>query len=497
MLSVSPGLLLLIWGVAVTHARSVQHAMQKRSSVCYEGLDCFSNGPPFRSLYRPISFLPLSPAVVQPTFTLLTRQAGGAGLVLRAGDPRASGMAHFTPTRPTKFIVHGFIDNTGFGNWMQDMASELLQEGDYNVVIVDWAFGSLSLYGQATANTRVVGAMIAQLITFLQNTTGARPEDMHIIGHSLGAHIAGYAGERLRYLGRITGLDPAEPYFQNTDRVVRLDPTDALFVDVIHTDGGPFYSTDVGMGMMQACGHVDYYVNGGHDQPGCGRSPVVHLLQDGVLEGLREMVACNHLRSYHLFTETINSVCPFDAFRCASEDDFNQGRCIPCQGEGCGVMGLHADTVRPSRAGPNRYYLRTSGSAPFCRFHYKVTLTISSTYEAKQERGSMYVTVNGWSGSIGETKLNDEHLYIKPGSTYTYIVMSLIEIGKVRDVTFRWVHNSHVLDLGSWNPFGIRHPTLYLHTVTIAGRDSNSTASLCGHDVAVETGQKMTISTHC
>ena len=39
----------------------------------------------------------------------------------------------------------------------------------------------------------------------VQNTTVARPEDMHILGHSLGAHVAGYAGERLRYLGRITG----------------------------------------------------------------------------------------------------------------------------------------------------------------------------------------------------------------------------------------------------------------------------------------------------
>jgi len=33
------------------------------------------------------------------------------------------------------------------------------------------------------------------------------------------------------------GLDPAGPYFENTDPKVRLDSTDALFVDVIHTDG--------------------------------------------------------------------------------------------------------------------------------------------------------------------------------------------------------------------------------------------------------------------
>jgi len=42
-------------------------------------------------------------------------------------------------------------------------------------------------------------------------------------------------------LGRITGLDPAEPYFQGTPPIVRLDPTDAKFVDVIHTDGASIF----------------------------------------------------------------------------------------------------------------------------------------------------------------------------------------------------------------------------------------------------------------
>ena len=41
-------------------------------------------------------------------------------------------------------------------------------------------------------------------------------------------------------------MDPAEPYFQNMDEVVRLDPSDALFVDVIHSDAGSFYSTELG-----------------------------------------------------------------------------------------------------------------------------------------------------------------------------------------------------------------------------------------------------------
>lgn len=63
------------------------------------------------------------------------------------------------------------------------------------------------------------------------------------------------------------GLDPADPYFQGTDVRVRLDPSDAAFVDVIHTDGSSILQ--LGFGTMQQMGHVDFYPNGGVHQPGC------------------------------------------------------------------------------------------------------------------------------------------------------------------------------------------------------------------------------------
>ena len=63
------------------------------------------------------------------------------------------------------------------------------------------------------------------------------------------------------------GLDPAEPDFENHPEGVRIDPTDALFVDIIHTNGAPIRHG--GAGLMQVSGHVDFYVNGGERQPGC------------------------------------------------------------------------------------------------------------------------------------------------------------------------------------------------------------------------------------
>lgn len=60
------------------------------------------------------------------------------------------------------------------------------------------------------------------------------------MGHSLGAHISGFAGKVFQAktwtkLNRISGLDPAGPCFLNEKTDKRLTTTDADFVDVIHT----------------------------------------------------------------------------------------------------------------------------------------------------------------------------------------------------------------------------------------------------------------------
>ncbi|PVD23638.1 hypothetical protein C0Q70_16911 [Pomacea canaliculata] len=429
------------------------------STVCYGDLGCFSNDAPFFSLERPISFLPQSPDVINPTFTLYTRQSPAQGYRLRSGDTTGLARSTFNASRPSKFIVHGFLESF-LATWMPDMKDALLRQGDYNVVLVDWGSGSFSLYGQASANGRVVGAMIAQLITFIQNTTGARLEDMHIVGHSLGSHVAGYAGERLKHLGRITGLDPAEPYFQHTDPTVRLDPTDALFVDVIHTDGASFYSTKLGLGMAQACGHVDYYPNGGHDQPGCDKSPITHLEENGLYLGVREIIGCNHARAYHLAIDSINSACPFLAYRCDSEDDFK---------------------VRAARG----------------RYHYGLSLTLAQPIASQQERGTLYARLTGTSGHTEEVKLTNDNVYFNPGQTYTFVMTSKLPLGDVTSVEVRWDHDSELLNVFSWNVLGLRHPKLYVGRIDITSGETQQTATFCGQGIGVETDQAQVFSGKC
>lgn len=142
-----------------------------------------------------------------------------------------------------------------------------------------------------------------------------------MIGHSLGSHLAGYSGHYLQKnfglkLGRITGLDPAAPLFADTDQIVRLDRSDAYFVDIIHTDA----SLLGGLGMHQRIGHVDFYPNGGTDNPGCDVK-LEHYMQNHkntVVENVQEFLGCNHIRSYQYFTESIHSKCPFMGITCES-----------------------------------------------------------------------------------------------------------------------------------------------------------------------------------
>lgn len=141
------------------------------------------------------------------------------------------------------------------------------------MIVLDWSGGAGSSYGSAVANTELVGR---QLSLVLMDTIklGSSPRNWHIIGFSLGAHVAGCASEMLKkknlLIERITGLDPASPFFKNhliRQRSKKLDISDARFVDIIHTDGSETL-TD-GFGILKPMGHVDFFPNGGREQPGC------------------------------------------------------------------------------------------------------------------------------------------------------------------------------------------------------------------------------------
>ncbi|KAH8021302.1 hypothetical protein HPB51_014873 [Rhipicephalus microplus] len=171
---------------------------------------------PPRSLRKP-NLLPPSPAadheVTEDTVSglpnALPEKPGSIGTRFylssrRSREPRLLGESAFNASKPVKLIIHGF-GSSGKRSWVHRMVDALLVAGDVNVVVVDWEKGAtLPNYVQAAANSRLVGRQVAQVVRRLFHL-GAKPRDFHLVGFSLGAHVAGFAGAELRNLSRITG----------------------------------------------------------------------------------------------------------------------------------------------------------------------------------------------------------------------------------------------------------------------------------------------------
>ncbi|KAJ8310502.1 hypothetical protein KUTeg_012367 [Tegillarca granosa] len=269
-------------------------------SKCYSFLGCFTLDSTMP--------LPQEPNTINSTTILFNRVSSGSpvatiGAQTFLTDIKQFG-SHVDTRKETKVIVHGF------------MHSAKTAWGDFNVLVVDWSHGNGPDYDQAASNTYMVGAELAYLINHMKQHYALNTSGVHIIGHSLGAQVSGHAGQKINKVGRITGLDPAEPHFTFPDPDTRLDSSDADFVDIIHTDGSNFKGF-AGYGLKTALGHVDFYVNGGEHQPGCEEptpSSINALLHGGVASGScpnmgYDVDRSSRKGSYYLATTSVSPFC--------------------------------------------------------------------------------------------------------------------------------------------------------------------------------------------
>lgn len=158
--------------------------------------------------------------------------------------------------------------------------SAYLQRKTHNIILINaQRIEAGPWYLTASKNTRVVGEYSAIFIDYLVSRGFYLPS-LHLVGLSLGAQMAGVCGQNVRSgrIARITGLDPAGPLFTKWPLSLKLDASDAEFVDVIHTDAGIF-------GYPKPIGHADFWPNGGiSPQPGCSLRDVKRRNPDSIIE---------------------------------------------------------------------------------------------------------------------------------------------------------------------------------------------------------------------
>ncbi|XP_047996248.1 pancreatic triacylglycerol lipase-like [Leguminivora glycinivorella] len=187
--------------------------------------------------------------------------------------------SNFNANNPTIIIAHGWLSNRN------TEPNPTVRRDDIRCAVPYHTKRNITRYALPPTNLEVpaVGRGVGQFLRFLNQVTGARFDNMHLVGFSLGAHLVGNAGRELGgQVARVTGLDPAGPMW--SINVNRLRPTDGRYVEAIHTDGG---YTVGGLGIGSAIANVDFFPNGGISQPGC----------------LTNM--CNHNRAWELFAATV------------------------------------------------------------------------------------------------------------------------------------------------------------------------------------------------
>ncbi|XP_037014668.2 phospholipase A1 member A [Artibeus jamaicensis] len=288
-------------------------------------------------------------------FLLFTPSDPSCGkLVEESRDLQNSG---FNVTLGTKLLIHGFRALGTKPSWIEKFISTLLRAADTNVIAVDWVYGSTAVYFSAVENVVKLGLEISRFLSKLL-VLGVSESSIHIIGVSLGAHVGGMVGHFYKgQLGQITGLDPAGPEYTRASLEERLDAGDALFVEAIHTD------TD-NLGIRIPVGHVDYFVNGGQDQPGC--PTFIHA-------GYSYLI-CDHMRAVHLYISALENSCALMAFPCASYKAFLAGRCLDCFNPfllSCPRIGLVEQDGVKIEPLPKEVsvYLLTTSEAPYCVHH--------------------------------------------------------------------------------------------------------------------------------
>nr|CAD7198397.1 unnamed protein product [Timema douglasi] len=266
----------------------------------------------------------------------------GGGVRKRAGG---SGGGYGKPTANQRARRRGHVTN------FSQSQHSYLKKGWYNVVVVDWsALCAGPWYSSAVGNSQVCGDYLALFLDYLIDS-GMPLSNLHVIGFSLGAEVAGFTGRAITSgkLPRITGLDPAYPEYGRRNALGRLNTLDAEFVDVIHTDSGQ-------LGFPNPIGHIDFFPNGGRrTQPGCD---MVTLLKRGVYE---EILACGHMRAWKYYAESVNNEMGFPAVQCKNWLNYKSGMCIASRGK-TAFMGFAA-----SKHSRGKYYLATNSQPPFAK----------------------------------------------------------------------------------------------------------------------------------
>ncbi|KAH8261502.1 hypothetical protein KR044_010352, partial [Drosophila immigrans] len=218
---------------------------------------------------------------------------------------------------------------------LSKLAAALLEREACNVFALDST--------EAQSESQLVSS-VSNVISLLHQQFDVPLTHQQLVGFAEGAHLAGAAAEQVQQqLGKrfshIVALDPSGDGVELTHQ---LSAQDAVYVEVLHTNGN-------GLGTMQPLGHVDYYPNGGQQQPGCDSD------------------ACAHERALDLAVEMWSPANNFFCAHCGAVEHMSAQNCRWSSLR----MGVK-DTDGGRQGAAGIYFLETKSQRPFGRGAYYI-----------------------------------------------------------------------------------------------------------------------------
>lgn len=244
----------------------------------------------------------------------------------------------FDPKKKTVVLVTGWMTEGTQDPTIYSISKAYLCRGDVNFIALDALKSMDTFYDWAALNTEEIGSYVGKALSLLKNKV--HPKDIHLIGHSLGAHIISAAGRTYfsltdELIGRITGLDPAQPCFNEGEQLNGISRGDAEYVDIIHSNPGV-------LGKKEAVGDADFYPNGFESVP------------DGCLT-----IACAHSRAWQYYAETVypGNENNFLSAKCSSMKRFKLNKCTE--------LNVPMGYLEKRQNVKGNYFLETNTSYPY------------------------------------------------------------------------------------------------------------------------------------
>lgn len=248
-----------------------------------------------------------------------------------------------------RFLIHGWAGkSTSCSN--AAIKDAYLTRGEFNVIIVDWSVLAHHVnYSRIYLQFPEIAAHIVKFINFLQQYTSMTLDKVYLVGHSAGCHISSLVGKLLKpqLLGAIVALDPAGLNHLELSEDYRLTPTDAKYVESIHTDvlhlGNPSFNLS----------HATFFPNWGLGQPNCPNGTATEF-----------DFACDHFSALYYFAQSIQNPKLFGALKLSNPNCLRQYNCSCPNGASlCAPLAyMGGEPLVPKRG---VYYLSTKSTVPF------------------------------------------------------------------------------------------------------------------------------------